>query len=104
MSAWSSPAAPLPAHQFSIRFGSGLPDIVTAALVCLDGDGILAAVTRVKVLNFVKRHGVVLQAARGPVPSLAEEVVGAPIRGSWWAHPKAQAIYSATQYACNSPD
>jgi hypothetical protein len=44
-------------------------------------------------LAFVKRYGVVLQAARGPVPSLAEAIVGGPIRGSWWAHPKGKEIY-----------
>ena len=44
-------------------------------------------------LAFVKRHGVVLQAARGPVPSLAEAIAGGPILGSWWAHPKGDEIY-----------
>src|ERR1700682_5724740 len=42
---------------------------------------------------FVERHGIVLQAARGPVPSLAEHVAGGPIRGSWWGHPKGKDIY-----------
>jgi hypothetical protein len=44
-------------------------------------------------LAFVRRHGIVLQAARGPVPSLAEEVAGGPIRGSWWAHAKGHEIF-----------
>jgi hypothetical protein len=44
-------------------------------------------------LAFVKRHGIVLQAARGPVPSLAEAVAGGPIRGSWWGHPKSHEIF-----------
>ena len=44
---------------------------------------------------FVKKHGVVLAAARGPVPSIAEAVAGEPIVGSWWAHPKGKAIYRA---------
>lgn len=44
-------------------------------------------------LAFVKRHGIVLMAARGPVPSLAEAVGGGPFRGSWWSHPKAQRMY-----------
>jgi len=52
----------------------------------------------------VKRHGVVLQAARGSVPSLAEAVVGEPIRGSWWAHPKARQIYRLCEAICQSPD
>ena len=57
-----------------------------------------------QVLAFVRRHGVVLQAARGPVPSLAEAVAGEPIRGSWWAHPKAHEIFRAAEAACESPD
>ena len=44
-------------------------------------------------LAFVKKHGIVLMAARGPVPSLAETIGGGPFRGSWWAHPKAQDMY-----------
>lgn len=44
-------------------------------------------------LAFVKRNGIVLQAARGPVPSLAEAIAGAPIRGSWWGHVKGKEIY-----------
>jgi hypothetical protein len=32
-------------------------------------------------LAFVARHGVVLQAARGPVPTLVEAMVGGPIIG-----------------------
>ena len=45
--------------------------------------------------SFVEKHGVVLASARGPVPSLAEAIAGEPIIGSWWSHPKAQAIFDA---------
>ena len=55
-------------------------------------------------LGFVERHGVVLQAARGPVPSLAETVAGGPIRGSWWGHPKGKEIFRAAQVICESPE
>jgi hypothetical protein len=55
-------------------------------------------------LAFVKRHGVVLQAARGPVPSLAEAIAGGPIRGSWWGHPKGHEIFRVGQAICDSPD
>jgi len=48
-----------------------------------------------QALAFVKRHGIVLQAARGPVPSLAEAIAGGPIRGSWWGHPKGREIFRA---------
>ncbi|HEU0034764.1 MAG TPA: hypothetical protein VFQ53_29270 [Kofleriaceae bacterium] len=45
--------------------------------------------------TFVERHGVVLASAKGPVPSIAEAVAGAPIAGSWWAHPKGKQIFAA---------
>ncbi len=54
-------------------------------------------------LAFVKRHGIVLQAARGPVPSLAEAIAGGPIRGSWWAHPKGREIFRVAEAICESP-
>ena len=53
---------------------------------------------------FVRRHGIVLQAARGPVPSLAEAVAGGPIRGSWWGHPQGQAIFAAAEAASEHAD
>ncbi len=46
-------------------------------------------------VGLVRKHGVMLMTARGPVPNLAEAVVGAPIRGGWWAHPAGKAIYAA---------
>ena len=55
-------------------------------------------------LAFVKEHGVVLASARGPVPSLAEAVAGAPIKGSWWAHAKGHAIFAALEVVSDSDD
>ncbi len=55
-------------------------------------------------LGFVKRHGVVLQAARGRVPSLAEAIAGEPIRGSWWGHPKGPEIFHVVEAVCESPE
>jgi len=57
-----------------------------------------------EAIAFVKHHGVVLQAARGPVPSLAEAIAGGPIRGSWWGHAKGQIIFQAAQAVCESPE
>jgi hypothetical protein len=54
-------------------------------------------VTLRQPLAFVRRHGVVLEAATGPVPSLAFAIVGAPIRGSWWAHPRSHGIFEVTR-------
>jgi hypothetical protein len=44
---------------------------------------------------FVRRHGVVLATAHGPVPSIGEAIAGGPIRGSWWGHPKGKLIFRA---------
>jgi hypothetical protein len=55
-------------------------------------------------LAFVKRHGIVLQAARGPVPSLAETIAGGPIRGSWWGHPKGHEIFRVAEAVSESPE
>jgi hypothetical protein len=57
-----------------------------------------------EAIAFVKRHGIVLESARGPVPSLAEAVAGEPIRGSWWAHPKGRTIFRVTRVVSESPD
>jgi hypothetical protein len=57
-----------------------------------------------QALAFVERHGIVLQAAPGPVPSLAETIVGGPIRGSWWGHAKGQEIFRVAEAVSASPD
>ena len=57
-----------------------------------------------EALAFVRRHGVVLQSARGPVPSLAEKIAGGRIRGSWWGHPKGREIFRAAQTIGDSSD
>lgn len=60
--------------------------------------------TAKQALAFVKRHGIVLQSASGSVPSLAEAIVGEPIRGSWWAHPRGREIFAVSQKLCDTPD
>ena len=60
--------------------------------------------TREEALAFVRRHGVVLQSARGPVPSLAEAIAGGPIRGSWWGHPKGPEIFRAAEAISGSDE
>jgi len=55
-------------------------------------------------LDWVREQGVVMQSARGPVPSLAERIAGGPIRGSWWAQPSGQEIYRVLNEVRASPD
>ena len=60
--------------------------------------------TPARAVAFVRRHGIVLQAARGPVPSLAAEIAGGPIHGSWWGHPKGGEIFRAAEAICDSDE
>ena len=50
-----------------------------------------------ETLAFVRRHGVVLESARGSVPSLAAHVAGGPIHGSWWEHTRSHEIFRLTR-------
>ncbi len=61
-------------------------------------------VTPRQAVAFVRRHGVVLEAAAGPVPSLAEAIAGGPIRGSWWTHPRSHQIFELTRAVRDSED
>lgn len=58
-----------------------------------------------QALAFIRKHGVVLEAAQGPVPSLAEVIAGEPVRGgSWWSHPKSHEIFAVTRAIRDSDD
>jgi hypothetical protein len=57
-----------------------------------------------EALAFIRQQGIVLQAAHGPVPNLAEEIAGGPIKGSWWAHPKSHEIFRVVRSVSESPD
>ena len=48
-------------------------------------------------IAFIRRHGVVLEAAKGLEPSLAAKIAGEPITGSWWGHAKGHEIYELMQ-------
>lgn len=60
--------------------------------------------TSAQALAFIREHGVVLASAKGPAPRLAEAIVGEPIKGSWWAHPKSHQIYAILQDVANDAD
>ena len=57
-----------------------------------------------QALAFIRKHGVVLESARGPVPSLAEVIAGEPVRGNWWSHPKSHEIFAVTRAVRDSDD
>lgn len=55
-------------------------------------------------LDFIREHGVVLVAAAGPAPRLTDAIVGAPVKGSWWAHPQGKRIFAILEAVKASPD
>ncbi len=57
-----------------------------------------------EALAFVSTHGLVLESATGPVPSLAEAIAGERLRGSWWAHARGHEIFAVTRTIRDSPD
>ena len=57
-----------------------------------------------QAIEFIRKHGIVLASARGPVPRLAEAIAGGPIKGSWWAHPKGQEIFHVLRSLDDVPD
>ena len=57
-----------------------------------------------RALSFVEQHGVVLVSGRGGAPRLVEAIVGEPIRGSWWAHPRSHEIFAVLQRLEQSAD
>jgi len=57
-----------------------------------------------EAISFIEQHGVVLVSAKGPVPRLTEAIVGEPIKGSWWAHPKSHHVFAILQAVANSED
>lgn len=59
--------------------------------------------TSTQAIAFVREHGVVLASAKGSLPRLTEAIVGAPIKGSWWAHPKSREIFRVL-YAVSESD
>ena len=52
----------------------------------------------------LREHGMLLASARGPIPNVAELVVGEPIRGSWWAHRRSHEIFAVLNELTDSPD
>jgi hypothetical protein len=57
-----------------------------------------------QAIAWIKKCGIAVESARASVPSLAHVVAGAPIRGSWWAHPKGKDIFRLSRVIRRSPD
>jgi hypothetical protein len=56
-----------------------------------------------KVFRELKLHGVLLQ-TDARLPNVCTLVAGAPVRGSWWAHPKSHEIFRVNCALADHPD
>jgi hypothetical protein len=57
-----------------------------------------------QALVWVEECGIAMESARARVPSLAQVVVGEPLKGSWWAHPKGNEILRLSRSIRGCPD
>jgi len=55
------------------------------------------------LLTRLREHGLLLQQDKR-LPDVATAVAGEPIRGSWWAHPRAHAIFACLSELEQHPD
>jgi hypothetical protein len=53
----------------------------------------MSLTTAEAAVAFIEEHGIVLERAKGSVPSLVDALVGAPVSGNWWAHPEGHRIF-----------
>jgi len=61
-------------------------------------------VTPRQALRFIAKHGIVLEAARGPVPNLLEAALGGRPRGSWWGDRRGKEFFWLTRAVRASRD
>ena len=52
----------------------------------------------------LRERGVVTLTAAPGVPSLVEAIAGAPVRGSWWGHPKGKLIFNVSSALAEHED
>ena len=57
-----------------------------------------------EALAFVREQGVVLASAKGTAPRLTEAILGEPIEGNWWTHPKGREIYAVLKAVSESEE
>ena len=67
------------------------------------GAATVSSATWRRVFAELKRSGFLL-ASDGALPSVVSLVVGEPVRGSWWAHPRAHDIYEIADRLGEHPD
>jgi hypothetical protein len=101
MTTASSPAAAIAPRTREFR-GDGIAVGEQPRVTCslaVGEDPVVGEIAAVLIAE-----GVLLESARGPIPNVAELITGAPIRGSWWAHPQSHRIFATINALAESPD
>src|SRR5258706_3548079 len=57
-----------------------------------------------EALRWIRRHAIATMTPTRRFQSLVTEVVGGPVRGSWWSHPKGQVIFRLGESLHDSAD
>lgn len=57
-----------------------------------------------QAMAYIRKHGIVLVSAEGPVPKLVDALAGEPVKGSWWGHPQGGRIFAALDAITDSPE
>ena len=60
--------------------------------------------TSEEALAALRRHGLLALGCAGSAPSLAEEVAGEPVHGSWQEHPEGDRIHQIAEALQSSPE
>ena len=60
--------------------------------------------TKSEAVSYVRKHGVVLVSAKGPVPRLTDAIAGEPVSGNWWSHPKGRQIFKTLESVVDFPE
>jgi len=60
--------------------------------------------TAAQALDLVRQSGLVGMTTTGSLPSLVQAVVGGPVKGSWWGHPKGKLVFNLGEALHDSPE
>lgn len=55
-------------------------------------------------VELVRKAGILLESARGPIPNFLELLLNEPVKGNWWAHPKGKFLYKMTRAVRDDPN
>src|SRR5450432_1370895 len=56
-----------------------------------------------EAVELVRKAGLLLESAHGPIPNFLELVLGEPIKGNWWSHPKGKYLFKMTRIIRDQP-